>query len=267
MFSRLENCIDGNFYGKNERMEWVFLSPHPDDVALSCGGAVWERSRHGDAVSIWTICAGDPAGGAISPFARALQQRWETGHASAAQRRLEDQASCAVLDAAFLHLPIPDCIYRKAPDSEEYLYACEEALWRPVHPADAGLEAWLSEELLRHLPCRAELVCPLALGGHVDHRLTRQAAERLGRSLWYYADYPYVLSNDAQLAALAEAGWTARLEPVSDPGLSAWVGSVAAHLSQISTFWPDVQVMRQALTDYRDRAGGVYLWQAPVFPG
>ena len=67
-------------------MEWIFISPHLDDIALSCGGLVWELAHAGDQVSIWTICAGEPPVAPLSPFAESLHDRWQTG-AEATQRR------------------------------------------------------------------------------------------------------------------------------------------------------------------------------------
>ncbi|HRQ32535.1 MAG TPA: hypothetical protein PLM89_05480, partial [Anaerolineales bacterium] len=45
------------------------------------------------------------------------------------------------------------------------------------------------------------LVCQLGLGSHVDHALTRRAAELLRRSLLYIIDVPYVLLKPEELAA------------------------------------------------------------------
>ena len=78
-------------------MNWIYLSPHLDDVALSAGGLLWEQERTGEQVSVWTICAGDPGPEPISPFAETLQNRWRVGRDAVAIRRSEDVQSCAVL--------------------------------------------------------------------------------------------------------------------------------------------------------------------------
>ncbi len=87
-------------------MEWIYLSPHLDDIALSCGGLVWEQVHSGSQVSIWTICAGDPPSQAYSDFARSFHERWGTGVWAVATRRAEDIVSCARLGAAHRHFPI-----------------------------------------------------------------------------------------------------------------------------------------------------------------
>ncbi len=42
---------------------WIFVSAHFDDVVLSAGGLVWELTRRGDQVEVWTVCAGNPPAG------------------------------------------------------------------------------------------------------------------------------------------------------------------------------------------------------------
>ncbi len=251
-------------------MHILFLSPHFDDVALSCGGFVWEKSRIGETVSIWTICAGDVPPGPLSAFAEKLHTRWQTGREAVTQRRLEDAASCQILGASFRHLAVPDCIYRTYDHS--HLYS-EETFMGPIHPAENALvdalAQQLQQELLRQdlpgqdLPGHALVISPLALGGHVDHRLTRAVAEKLDRELLYYADYPYCLNTEKELEQMRDSGWQPQLYPVSPEGLQAWQQGVAAYASQISTFWSDLSAMQQAIKNYRDHYQGSLLWQAP----
>lgn len=243
-------------------MHWIYLSPHFDDVALSCGGLVWTQVQHGDRVSIWTICAGipDPAKQPFSPFAQTLHERWGTGSETVLVRQSEDAASCQVMGADYHHLPLSDCIYRSNANGEAY-YASEAALTGPLHPQDAASAQQLSQLWRDSLPRRARLVCPLSLGNHVDHQLTRRAAEMLDRQLWYYADYPYVLKRPEQLAALAQTGWQRRHFKLTPAALAAWQNAVAAHASQISTFWSDELDMRLAITDYAAQEDGVWLWR------
>lgn len=252
------------------RKTWVYLSPHFDDVALSCGGLVWEQAQVGGRVSVWTVCGGEISQGGLSGFAELLHARWKTGREAVEQRRQEDIAACQALQAAYRHFPLPDCIYRRAgvdywveaqaTAAGEHLYASEEAIFGEVDPAEATLVEQLRARLAEALPARTEVVCPLGLGGHVDHRLTRAAAEKLGRRLWYYADYPYVLRQMGDLQALEEAGWQKMVTPVSAAGLKAWQASIAAHGSQISTFWPDLGRMEEEMARYADRMGGGVLW-------
>jgi LmbE family N-acetylglucosaminyl deacetylase len=248
---------------------WIYLSPHFDDVALSCGGLVWEQAQAGKRVSVWTVCGGEIPAGALSPFAELLHARWQTGREAVEQRRLEDIASCQAMQASCRHFPLPDCIYRRPGEdywaepqsaTAEHLYASEEAIFGAVDPAERPLIEQFSARLREALPAGAEVVCPLALGGHVDHRLTRLAAEKLGRRLWYYADYPYVLRQMEDPRRLEEAGWQKLATPVSAAGLKAWQAAIAAHESQISTFWADLREMEAEMARYAEvmRGGTVF---------
>jgi LmbE family N-acetylglucosaminyl deacetylase len=266
-------------------MKWIYLSPHLDDAALSCGGLIWAQTQRGDHVEIWTICAGDPPTGKLSPFAEELHQRWQSGIEAAARRREEDLISCQAISATPRHFPLPDCIYRRA--GEDYwqagesrqqnaaspgafLYPDYQAIFGALHPLESDLVQQLARRLDESLPLEAVVVCPLTVGGHVDHRLTRLAAEQVRRDLWYYADYPYaddLVQRPEQLERLAPANAIRRTFRLNREALQAWGKAVAAHRSQLSTFWPDLKAMQAALQGYYTRMGGAVLWSPPVNSG
>ena len=97
----------------------------------------------------------------------------------------------------------------------------------------------------------------MAIGGHVDHRITRRAAERLDRKLWYYQELPYAARGeripiDLGLPSGIEAIW-----PLSLGEIDAWTAAVATYRSQLSTFWSDVAVLHRELRDFHDVGGGI----------
>lgn len=238
---------------------WIYLSPHFDDVALSCGGLVWEQVRRGDTVSVWTICGGKPPG-PLSPFAEELHRRWGIGSDSVAERVREDRRSCAAMGAKPRHFPIPDCIYRRGSDQAP-LYASEAAIFGRLHAKEAPLVSQLTAKLARLLPETTEVVCPMGLGEHVDHQLVRLATEGLGRKPWYYADVPYVLQSRDALAKLRQEGWCEVRAEISPEGLEAWWKAIMAHASQVGSFWPDLEAMRAAICTYSQENGGAALWK------
>jgi len=246
-------------------MKWIYLSPHLDDVALSCGGLIWDQARRGDSLSVWTICAGDPPPGPLSSFAEELHLRWGTGLEAAQQRRQEDISSCKKMGADYRHFTLPDCIYRFGSDGRHF-YASEQAIFGPIDPNESTLVIQLAHELagLVDIGDSTRIVCPLSLGGHVDHRLTRAAAEQAFRRLWYYADYPYVLKEAASLERLGPPGGELSLFAISLGGQNAWKEAVAAHASQISTFWTDLEGMEAALGAYLSFLKGICLWKPPI---
>ncbi len=241
-------------------MQWIFLSPHLDDVALSCGGLVWELVRAGEAVAIWSICAGDPPPGPFSPLADELHARWQTGRDAVAFRREEDARSAAALGAGLRHFAYPDVIYRRYPDTGEPVITLNEELFTAT-PEDY-LVSELANLLSAETPPASQVVCPLALGRHVDHLLVRGAAERAGLALLYYADYPYILSSPETQAAMEGGAWLRQPAAISEDGLEAWVTAIIAHHSQISTFWRDDREMALSLSNYCGGGGG-RLWRLP----
>lgn len=247
-------------------MIWIYLSPHFDDIALSCGGLVWEQAQRGDTVSIWTVCGSSPSPNQpFSDFANQLHARWGSGPEAVQLRQAEDIASCQTLGAGWRHFPVTDCIYRTGAAGQA-LYPSEESLNGGLSDEDLPLVQALADTFRQELPVEAQIVCPLTLGEHVDHCLVRAAAEQTGRQLVYYADYPYTLKPEAQrrLADLHAAGWRSLPNAVSCAGLSAWQEAVAAHRSQISTFWSSPQAMRQAMEAYWQAQGeGVTLLAPP----
>ena len=222
-------------------------------------------------MSIWTVCAGNPPDSALSQFAASLHARWKTGAESVNQRSLEDAASCARLGATHRHLSTPDCIYRRAPTENlspgekqsVFLYTTEASLFGSLHTTEDGLIKSLSKELARTLPLKAQVVCPLALGDHVDHQLVRRAAERIERPMLYYSDYPYVLESMDILEQMKRVGWSTIPHSISESGMVAWEEAISSHSSQISTFWSDSTSMRTALRTFRQKMAGVLLWRSP----
>jgi hypothetical protein len=68
----------------------------------------------------------------------------------------------------------------------------------------------------------------------------------------------YTIGGDMGGRRLQNGGL--RIYTISIKRLDAWQYSVAAHTSQISTFWPDVEIMREEITKYHSKLGGVRVW-------
>jgi LmbE family N-acetylglucosaminyl deacetylase len=256
--------LRGQFW-YNSFMHWIYLSPHLDDVVLSAGGLVWEQIAAGETVEIWTVCAGDPPALPFTPFAQELHTRWGMdGAQTSAVRRMEDQAACRVLGAEIRHSPVPDCIYRRVPESGEAVIRDRDDLFRAYSPSEEYLVADIAAWIRKSLPEGARLVSPLALGGHVDHRLVQDAAQSLLTPLWFYADYPYVIDdplNHSDLRAQVAGYQPSFVQGISPPALAAWQAAVAAYTSQISTFWGSLEEMRARIAAYHQEGGGAVLWQ------
>ena len=240
-------------------MRRIYLSPHFDDAAFSCGGLIWEQVQAGDQVSVVTVCAGEPPPGLISGYAQSLHARWETGQNAVEVRRDENRHSCQILGASEINLTVPDVIYRRSHIDDSFICESDSDLTVGLRKEEVPLIRALASELETRIPPDCEIISPLGLGGHVDHRLTRSAAEVMGRPLNYYADFPYVLELDKPQFDLKREMHT-HLYPISERGLVSWQASIAAHSSQISTFWHSLDQMQGAVRAYWQPSRGLKIW-------
>jgi len=248
-------------YGKNEIMQWIFISPHFDDVALSCGGLIWELTNNGNEVEIWTICGGNPSIIIHSPIVETLHKRWKSSDQAAIIRRQEDIRSCQILNASYYHFDVLDCIYR-LDKNHSPLYPTEESLFGSIHPQDEEMIEHLTPTLLQQIPKQAQLVCPLAIGNHVDHQLSRKIIEKTEKSHWLYADFPYVIRNQVDLNSISGKGLRIKRFAISEEGYRAWLMSVSAHHSQLSSFWKSKQEMDEEFRQYLQNNHGIPLWRS-----
>lgn len=236
------------------RPDWIYLSPHLDDAVFSCGGRIALQVRKGLSVWVVTVFTGSPRT-SLSDYAQLLHRYWGLGEMDApARRREEDREALGLLGAKVIHWEFLDCIYRQAPDGR-FLYPNHNALRGPLDEEDRSLMERLSGRIAA-LPVLATLCVPLAAGGHVDHRLVRQAAEATGRPLLYYEDYPYADEEEAIAAALREGKWESETVLLDEAFLEAKIAAALCYRSQITSFWKDEADLAAHFRAYARRVGG-----------
>jgi LmbE family N-acetylglucosaminyl deacetylase len=243
----------------------LFVSPHYDDIALSCGGTAALLSRAGRAPEVALVFGAEPEPTVpLTAFARAMHAGWGVDATGAiAARRAEEACAAALLGTRVRFLPFRDAIYRGD------RYSSDDALFG--HPAadEARLGAAIAAalDLPNHPDERTRVYVPLAIGNHVDHQHAYRAGEVLARSgwaVWGYEDLPYALRAGAAerrfaavspppaVAALVEVGevWETKLDAIFcyPSQLATIFGYVAAGASRAEI---DV-VMRR----YAEAAGG-----------
>lgn len=240
----------------------IYLSPHLDDAVLSCGAIIWNQINLEDkAVEVWTIFAGDPPRGSISPFAQELHQRWQTASEATLARRSEDRLACERLGCKAVHLDFPDCIYRFQANSAQPRIIRNEDLFTFNPDLDSPMIDILSHHLRKNLPDNCTVIVPLGVGGHIDHRITRLAAETLPQPHMYFADFPYAAEHPEEISEKT-AGMNDILRyPIFPAGLQAWQFAVSAYASQISSFWPSIEASARALESYAATKNGNTLWK------
>ena len=247
----------------NMIMKWLFLSPHLDDVVFSCGGFIWDLTSSGQDVEVWTICTADPRPSSLSDFASELHNDWGLADNAYQNRRKEDQTALQILGAQSRYLSFLDCIYRQSQNGNHF-YDSEEALFGGLDATEFGLIDELIDQLESMIPDDATIIAPLGIGNHVDHELVRKAANRLSRSAYYYADFPYAREPEgAEILSFLSASddWSEEIYPVSKQGISSWFQASLAYKSQLTIFWNDQQSLENEIRQFAYFLEGMKLWK------
>ncbi len=246
-------------------MDVLYLSPHLDDAALSCGGLIHEQTRAGLSVGVLTIFAGSARTDVRSPFARALESRWGAQGDAIAMRRQEDREALAILGAEAIHWAYEDAIYRLHTRTGAPVYADREAIFGDVRRFDpvkvrdlaAAVRAFWKKA------GRPRLYAMLAAGHHVDHQILQRAILRLvrrgGPDVVWYEDYPYAEDQDAvrqAVSRLAVAGLRPQIVHLAEEDVAAKCDAIACYRSQIRIFWQDEEDMRRHVREHATRVGG-----------
>jgi len=228
-------------------MRHIYLSPHFDDAALSCGGAIARHGRVGDASIVVTLFGGKPDYARLSTFARSIHARPNAGADPIDARLVEEHEALAILGAQSQTVAYLDCIYRQDASQSRWLYDSEEAIFGPVDPADDSLVNELAGNLMAFAPipgtCR--IYAPLAIGNHVDHQVIHLSARRLhdaGHTVCFYEDYPYVVRDPAGLEKTLtrwseRSQWHSEIIALDDTDLKQKAAAIGAYRSQLGVLF------------------------------
>lgn len=217
-------------------MRLLALSPHLDDVAFSCGGAVAALAARGwecVVATVFTASVADPQG-----FALACQTDKGLGPEVdyMALRREEDRRFGAIAGARVRHLGLPEAPHRG--------YGSADELFGPAHEED-GLEGRLRARLVELFAQEHPdlVLVPQGVGGHVDHRLVRRAiaAAPPPAPVLAYRELPYGLREPSdpgpgELALVPDA-----------PAVARKLDGAAAYASQLAFQFGGEAAMRDAL--------------------
>jgi LmbE family N-acetylglucosaminyl deacetylase len=238
----------------------IYLSPHLDDAALSCGGRIVTQLQAGEAPLVVTFCtASPPPEGPFSDLAREFHAQWGLTPDRAVGARLEeDRHAMERLGCDYHWARALDAIYRypEAYHSRESLFGSPA----PADPLFATLRRLIGE--LRERFPAATFYAPLGVGSHVDHLVTFAAVRELLGDAWFYEDLHYVAQPGAleqRMAALA-----GRLESSStaiDAALATKIGAIHAYASQLLELFGGPEAMERTIAEYAHKvrpAGAEY---------
>jgi len=205
----------------------LFLSPHLDDVAFSCGALAALLRDQGWRTVLATAFTRSVVPAEGFALACQLDKGLDAGVDYMALRRDEDREAARILGfAECLHLGLPEAPHRGY-DSAPALFAGvrdDDRAWAALEELVAGLERRVAPALV---------LAPQGLGGHVDHlQMARAVREGVLAPVWWYRDTPYAIRHgDAPCPApLAGLGGIA---VAADAGLERKVAAACAYRSQV----------------------------------
>jgi LmbE family N-acetylglucosaminyl deacetylase len=234
--------------------DYIFLSPHFDDVVFSCSGTIGALQNQGCSLLLATIFAGEP----LAPFsllAQSFHRFWNTSaEAPYRGRQEEERKAMALLKTDYVWLDWLEILYR-AP----HLTGQKIISGADIPPEQDSIFPSLCQWLAGLARCfsSAKLVIPLGIGGHSDHLITRQAACDTydSRRLIFYEDFPYAAWQPHQEEQLVNIG---DLRPCSmdiTPFLSLRVQATLQYPSQIRLFYRPPERIEEVIRSYTARQG------------
>jgi LmbE family N-acetylglucosaminyl deacetylase len=240
----------------------IFLSPHYDDIALSCGGTAARIAEGGAKPEVALIFGDHPdSSQPLTQFAETLHRQWglDAGQVIAS-RRAEEAGASAVLGTTARFLPFRDAIYRGA------RYLGDDQLFA----APAADESDLPSTIIDSLGLgdgTARFYAPLAVGFHVDHQhafLTGVELAQRGHKVWFYEDLPYGLvegARDRRTTVIGESIQPSVLVDITDQWEKK-IDAILAYPSQLSTIFVDYvnvgtrrEQISAAMADYARTVG------------
>jgi LmbE family N-acetylglucosaminyl deacetylase len=238
----------------------VYLSPHLDDAALSCGGLIHQQVREAVRPLVITFCARSPDYQLLSSFAAEQHHAWGQPEDPVGDRRREDVAAMAALGADYQHWDYLDCIYRRHPLSGQFLYTSNADIFGPLCDADLGLIDEMTAHLMATVPVEGtDLYAPLAVGHHVDHQVVLQAALRLRQHGWTvlcYEDLPYAEHSDNLAQALQP--WssrpTGRVEALDEKDIRSKIAAIGLYRTQMDMLFGGHAAMARRIRAYASAA-------------
>jgi len=235
---------------------WVFISPHLDDAALSCGGLISHLTTHGFSCINITVTAGIPELTIKSPLIDEVQNQWKLNDSAEAVklRKVEDNKAMRLLDCKPIHLNFLDAIYRRSKNAH-FFY---QSIYDPIHPEEIDLAKEIAHSMMDYLLPDDLIILPQAIGGHVDHEIVKNSAKFLSNKRFYYLDVPYIFKTDFSILD-RYSSVEMFVHPFNQNHIQKWIEAIQAYPSQLSSLFKDSADLNQQVTDYYSRFKGIIL--------
>lgn len=237
----------------------LFISPHLDDVVLSCGGCVHKEINELDSVvTVVTIFTGLPEPDTLSEAAKEFHNSINLGDNAISVRRSEDIEAASFLNFKTLHLGFLESQYRQNPNGS-HRYKCLLEIFKAYVDEEKDTLDQVTHALKNVITASKwkRIFIPLGNGNHIDHLITRRAVENISQEcgffnhITYYEDMPYsYYDRNGENTTPYTKEMECYLEPLSAESFMAKVGGVEIYQSQVNMLWGSPEHMKKAYLDY-----------------
>lgn len=235
--------------------DYVFISPHLDDVVLSCSGAICALREQEERVLVLTLFAGDPQP-PFSPLAQSFHHLWQApDDAPYATRKAEERQAMALLGTDYAWLGWLEVLYRQ-PQISRAENICDPTVQVQYESLFATLCQWFAD-LVNAFP-NAQFIVPLGVGTHRDHVLTRQAAcsALAQRSSIFYEDFPYVAFQPHEVVPFARALGLVPFHLDISSFLETRIQATEQYQSQLDMLCHPPKRIEDVIRQYTEQCGG-----------
>ncbi len=205
----------------------LFLSPHLDDVAFSCGALAALLRDQGWRTVLATVFTRSVVPAEGFALACQLDKGLDAGVDYMALRRDEDRDAARILGfGECLHLGLEEAPHRGY-DSPAALFGAvrgDDRAWQAVAELAVGLERSMAPSLV---------LAPQGLGDHVDHlQVARAVREAVRAPVWWYRDTPYAIRH-GEAAAPAPLAGLGGVAVAADAAMARKTAAACAYRSQV----------------------------------
>lgn len=200
-----------------EKKKCYFISPHLDDAAFSAGGLISYLSDKTEvvAITVFTEAGEDKHSLSAISYAKQCGYSEEKFPEFFEARRREDKELFESYGIKVKHLGFLDALWRPKQELNfkeklasfflnDFRYIYPTHKWHiskgKIHDADMVNLVELQKKLTEIVGDGgdAQVFCPVGVGEHVDHVMTREACKRAFENVIYWEDSPYNLYHDTE---------------------------------------------------------------------
>jgi len=169
-----------------KKYEHVYVSPHMDDVVMSCGGRIIAQRKANESVLVVTVFT--------DHVNKQIRSKALAGFTNVQERKEEDRRAMKRLAVDYIWLNHPEAIYR------DKKYQSLHGIISRVAKSDSKLCMNLLSDITEILKRTGSknLYLPMGVGNHIDHQILFQIGAKLREAqerhfdIYYYEDIPYV---------------------------------------------------------------------------